>query len=220
MASWANVDGDMVTSGRLTVPYSGLWVADLALSDETAISGAVTLYVGDLALKGYVFRGGPFTGSFSARLFGGFGGWRKKVTPRAYYSPVGLALSTILGDVAIEVGEQVQIDADVTIGNRFVRELGPAARVLRQIAGPTWWCDPASGKTVVGKRPATVIKSDFTVEHYHRSEGRLSIASEVLKDWMPGRSFTAPTISTPKIISSASFTFSTEGRARIEVLTT
>jgi len=212
-----NLNGERITTARLTVPYYGTWVADVTLALATAIPPAVTLTIGDMVMVGHVLRMASFAGSRSARIVGGFGGWPKAVAARAYRSAGGVRASMVLGDAAIEVGEQVKLATDSTLGTAYVREAGPASRVLRYLAGSLWWVD-ALGVTQVGARAAMAITSAFTVVAYNGGRGRFEVATEAPADWQPGRTFTSPTVSTPVRIGSVSHHVDNDGIARIEVL--
>jgi len=216
--TWANLNGEQALSARVTIPYYGRWVADVAVAISAATPTRNVLTLGDLALTGYTFRSSEFAGQFLVRLAGGEGGWGKAISPRSYQGDAGIKLSLVLGDVAREVGETVRIDPafDVPIGSLYVREAGPASRVLRQLA-PTWWVDP-DGTTRVGLRDASAIASHFDVISYDGERGVLEVATEVLADWMPGRTFTAPTLPAPLVVGSVTHSVTNEGASRVVVL--
>lgn len=217
--SWASLNGDRVISGSVTVPSAGVWAADVLLAISSPIPTSCVLTLGDLVLRGTAVRAADFAGSRSVRLVGGGGGWRQAVTARAYQSPAGVPLSMILRDLALEVGEAVNVPVDYPVGTAFVREAGPASRVLRQLVGAAgWWMDPA-GVTQVGPRLPGLIASDFTVIHYSGGKGTFEIATETLADWVPGRSFMGPTMSAPATISTVRHVLTNEGSSRLEVMT-
>ena len=221
-APWANLDGVRVVSARVTIPWFGAWAADVVLADASSIGEMPTLTIGTLVLEGARARASSFSGARSARLVGGRGGWRKDVGARAYRFAGGVRLATVLGDAAAEVGEAVDLDAalaSATVGDAYVREAGPASRVLRQLAGPAWWTDPATGRTKVGSRVPTPITSDFSVEGYKGAEGRVVVATEALADWTPARTFTSPTLGVTLTVGGASLVVEGDGRARVEVTT-
>ena len=220
MSDWANLSGARIVSGAVTIPYWGLWAADvvLALTDSIAGAGnAVTLTLGDLQLAGTVIRAASFSGSRSARIVGGMGGWRLAVKSRFYSNPSGLLLSTVLKDVATDAGEKVNIANDATIGKAYVRQAAQAKRVLQQLVPNGWWVD-ASGTTQIGARASSAIASDFQVTEYSGGKGKFVVATEVLSDWMPGRTFTAPTVTTAPTIDAVLHLIEGGGRARTEVV--
>ncbi len=220
MSDWANLSGVRIVSGTVTLPYYRLWSADvvLALTDSVAAGGAqVTLTLGDLSLVGTIVRAASFSGSRSARIVGGYGGWRKTVPARSYSNAAGVALSLVLRDLALDAGEQVNIAADASIGTAYARQPAQAQRVLEQFAPCGWWVD-AAGVTQVGARASSPIASAFDVVSYSGGKGTFTIATEVLADWVPGRTFTAPTVTTGPTIAAVIHTIEGSGKARTEAV--
>ncbi len=236
MADWSSLNGQRVVSANISIPYYGAWVADVVLSVSTAIpTGLVTLVFADVTLIGTVYRQFSFTGARSARIVGGYAGWQKTVGPRAYQSAGGVNVSTVLGDLAIDCGEQfgaVSTNAirGQTIAAAFVRESAPALRTLKQIGGPIWWIDstgatqivdraglPYSGSTTDSAHLGA-IASQFNALEYSGGKGKFSIAAEQLSDWMPGRTFTSSTVTVSQTISHVTHVFDGEGKARTSVL--
>jgi hypothetical protein len=217
MTTFASLNGNRLTTVALMMPLFGTWTADVVLADSAMITSAIMLVVGDLSLVGSVYRQASFAGSRSARLIGGAGGWRKKIPAKPYSNPSGIRASMVIGDAAREVGETVTLDADGTIGAAYVREAAPASRVLRTLGGSLWWIDPA-GMTHIGARPTGAIASEFTVIHWSGKTGQFEIATENYADWMPGKTFTAPTVAGAQTISLVSLNQSNEGKLRLEVL--
>jgi hypothetical protein len=158
-----------------------------------------------------------FAGSRSVRLVGGYGGWRKQVTAQAYQDPKGVRLSMVLGDAAAAVGEQMAISQDAPIGLNFVREAAPAERVLRQLAGALWYVDP-SGVTRLDARDSSAIGSEFQVIMWSGGKGLFQIATEDNAAWMPGRTFTAPTVTEIQTVSMTTLQIDNDGKLRLEVL--
>lgn len=216
---FAALNGRRIISGAITFPYYGAWVADVVLSVADTIPTLSTLTLEDLTLAGAVYRQFSFAGSRSARLVGGFGGWRKQVPAQAYQNAAGLKASLLLGDAAALVGERVNVVSDQTVGTLFVREAAPAQRLLRQIAGSIWWID-ASGTTQVGPRTGSPIMSSFTAIQWSGAKGRFEIATEKLSDWMPGQTFSSPTVTATQTIGATSIAIDNDGTLRLTVLST
>lgn len=218
MSAFASFNGERVISGVITIPMYGTWVADivLALSDAMAPQGA--LVVANLSLQGTVYRAADFSGSRSARIVGGYGGWKNPVTARAYQNAGGVPLAMVLGDAASEVGEKINVVGGGTVGTDFVREAAPAERVLRQLAGPLWFVDP-SGVTQVGaQRSTNAITSNFEITERSGAKGRFSIATEDLASWMPGRTLMSPTVTTTQALSMVTIVLGNNGTVRVEAL--
>lgn len=219
MSDFATFAGQRVISLSLTWPAWGLWAADVSLASSSPIpSTAAPLTIGPLTLIGSAFRAASFAGSRSARIVGGYGGWGDPVPSQAYRGS-NVRISTVLRDVATLVGEKVSVDIpDANLGG-FVREAARASRVLRQVAGSSWWIAP-DGVTHVGPRTDGQITSDFQVIGWSGKEGSFTIATEAVDDWSPGRAFTAPTVTGTQVVGYTQIDMNNDGRLRIKVLST
>lgn len=211
------INGQRVISLRLTIPYYGAWVADVVLAQSTPIAPPVTLTVGTLTLLGAILRVASFGGSRSARLVAGYGGWRKTIPAQGYQKSSGVNASLVLRDAASIVGEQVSVANDASLGSAFTRESAPAERVLRQVAGSEWFIDP-KGVTQIGPRTSVAVTSSFTVVQWSGAKGQFEIATEDIAQWMPGNTFTAPTVSGTQTIGLTSIVAENDGKLRLSVL--
>lgn len=227
MSAHLELNGSRWTTGRITFPRYGVWTAEVVLANSEPISpaaGGCAIKIGNLALKGTVIPGrmASFAGARSVLIVGGYGGWRKVLPPRGYSHSSGLMLSTVVNDAARECGEKMVVTGDLPIGAAYARRGGRpedvAERVLRDVLGGKWWVD-TDGTTRNAERASTPIKSAFTVEKWSGSRGRFLIATEAYEDWMPGRTFSAPTVTTTQTISTVSIIAENAGTVRLEVLT-
>lgn len=218
MGDFASLGGVRITGGSISIPLFGMWAADLTLATNDALPDAVPLVVGNLTLNGHVYRTAQYGGERRARVVGGAGGWRRTISARHYQLAGGIKLSLVLGDAALEVGEDVNVPTDQVIGSDFVRETAPASRVLRQLAGPTWYIDPA-GVTQIAPWPTTVVASDFTVTRQDGGQGVVEVATEDPASWLPGCTFSGPTIDGTYTNKGTRIAFDDGGKLRIEVLT-
>lgn len=217
---WASLGGIRVVSGSVSIPLYGPWAADLTLATDGAIPASPTLVLGNLSLQGTVVRQDAFAGARQVRLVGGFGGWMKQVPAQAYGMPVGtsLPISLVLNDLASLVGEKIAPGAAGTIGGQYTREAASAQRSLECISGGQWWID-GQGLTHVGLRAGAPIQSAFQIIHYDGGRGLVQVSTESPADWLPGNTFSAPTLPTAQAISQVTHTISDAGVARIDVLT-
>lgn len=215
---FATLNGQRVISASVTIPIQGTWSADVVLSSDTTTPTSVTLAIADITLVGTAFRTAAFSGSRSLRLVGGAAGWRKTLPAKGYSSPAGVRLKSVLDDAARESGETMAPYADATIGSFFTRDRQPAERVLRSLA-PSWWMG-LDGETHIEARPSGAITSPFTVTSWSGGKGQFEIATEKLSDWMPGRSFTSPTVTTAQTISTTQIQVDNAGKLRLTVLNT
>lgn len=221
------LNGFRVISGRVTFPRWGAWTADVVMATSEPITpapGAATVTVGGLTAKGTALpnRMASFSGSRSALVVGGFGGWRKTLPARGYSHPSGLLMSAVLNDAARECGETIAVTGDHIIGSGYVRRGGRpddlAEHVLRDLLGGHWWID-LDGTTRNADRNGSPIKSPFTVESWSGSKSKFKIATENYEDWLPGRTFSAPTVTTTQTISTTTIVAENDGLVRLDVLT-
>lgn len=217
--SFATYAGADIVSGNITIPYWGALSADIGLTVTDAVSLTGSLIVGDLKFECAVFRSSGFAGSRTARLVGGYGGWRKNVPTQGYALSSGVQASLVLNDCAKSVGERILVTTDRSLGQQWAREEAPASRTLKQIAGIEWWVD-STGLTRTGARTLTTqITSPFDVLSRMGGKGTVTVSTEVYSDWTPGRTFLIPGDSTPLTISAIILTLGEGGKARLEILT-
>jgi hypothetical protein len=217
---FASLGGVRVVTLDLLLKYYGAPVGIVTTDLPVPISGPTRLVVADLTLAVAAYR----TQAFAARqpffIVGGFGGWRQPVPSQAYAFPGSNVTSQqVLADIAGIVGETVNVTAPVNFGPYFFREAGPASRLLKLLAGSTWWID-SSGTTQVGPRTnVAAISTPFELIDFDGAQGKATIATENPSDWQPGRTFTTPVLAAVKTVTSTSMTFGASGALRLEVLT-
>lgn len=217
---FAQLNGQRITAGNLLIPYYGIWAADVELAAAVVVQPSVTLIIGNLELKGHVFRAADFTGSKSLRIVGGAGGWRKQTTAQPYYSTNGVKKSMVLRDVASSVGESVNVVTDEVIGNFWIRERCIASELLRLLCGDVWWMDEKGVTQVHDRTNTSLIKTNFDVATWSGAAGKFNIATEDLASWLPARTFSSPTVTPVQKISSTSIVINNDGKLRLDVLST
>lgn len=222
MGFFASCAGFQVVGGSLMVPMIGAWTADLQLATSNAVTGPVSVVIGNLTLQGYVYRSEPYGGQTRARLVGGYGGWRTTIPDQGYGSSSGVLLSHILGDAANACGERISLPKDATVGNAFVRVEGPASDVLWQCMSQglisSWYVAP-SGVTTMAAWPVAQVQTPFTVTDQQPDTGLVEIATEDYVSWLPGCTFTAPQLTGSYQNGGVVYTFDNEGKFRFQVLT-
>jgi hypothetical protein len=209
-----------VVSGHILIPTAGLWTADLALSQESPIltGDAANVILGNLTAKGNVYRAGTYSGVRSARVVGGTGGIRKTIGRAGYSQGSGVKASTVIQDIARDCGETIRLDRpDWILGPSWTRAEDVASVSLSAVAGVLGWYVGLDGVIVVGSRPSSPIPSIFTVTGYAGAIGKVTVATEDPASWLPARTFTAPTITDPKQISSVQHTLTDGGTVRTEI---
>lgn len=187
MKDFLTLDGRRATAVSLHVPSRGVWFADVDLDGDATLEGAVEVVVGSLTLTGTIAP--AFSGVFQLgaryRVLGGAGGWSKPVDARHYHNDAGIKLSTVLGDLAREVGETISVQsaADVVIGVDFVRERAPARRTLEALlsADASWWVR-YDGITEVGARAVVDVGAGVEILDY---DPRTRLATLSADDFAP-----------------------------------
>lgn len=194
MAIFAELNGTRIRTATVTIPYHGIWHADVVLDQAAELSGQLTLVLGDLALKGSVYRQGGFTGANYIRVVGGAGGWMKQLPAKEYRSTFGVKFSVVAADAAKSVGETVSIASDFAVGNFYERQAACASRVLDTFA-PLWWMR-SDGVTVVGDRTSPTVTSRFDVmlDGTNLAVGKVTVATDNPRDWQPGVKFSSPVL--------------------------
>ena len=217
MSGSITFDGKRVISGTVTIPFYGTWTADVvfALSEELPERGV--LQVGDLGLFGTIVREATFAGGRSARIVGGYGGWRRIISSSGYSHNAGILKSQILKDAADACGEKIEVDKDEIVGTSYLREAAAAERTLHLLTENKWWID-SGGVTQDKQRDAKSISTPFTVVSWSGGKGKFEIATENVSDWLPGRTFSAPNISGTHSIGTSTIYIDNDGKLRINVL--
>lgn len=163
-----------VLSGKITIPWSGCWVADLVLDPEVPadppgeaklplVIGTNTPFFGTIDGD----RTGSFGGVHRATLVGGKG-WLKELPPQPFRVPVQILSPAVIVPTAASVLEVATVVVPTPMGNdgHYVRHAGPASRVLD---GLDWYVTPA-GVTMVGPRvPVPLNPLDVELLDYDAS---------------------------------------------------
>lgn len=158
---FAGINGNRLTSLKLTVANVGPWVADVVFEGAPDVSGKVKLTIGTLELSGTVdpSHNGTFGLQRKARVIAGANGWGSNVQPKNYANDAGVKARTVVEDAARAVGESLGtvVPTKERIGIAYVRQAGLASRVLEDaLGGAPWWVD-YDGATQAGPRKATAL---------------------------------------------------------------
>ncbi|MDF3069179.1 MAG: hypothetical protein K0R38_4780 [Polyangiaceae bacterium] len=186
MEAFAAINDTSLASVRLTVAAQGPWFADCVfVGDAPDITGRVRLQIGELTLSGTIAPQSDGTHGLQrrCRVVAGAGGWGVLVSPKDYHSDAGVKARTVADDVARAAGEALGTFAPGAerVGVDYLRQAGPASRVLEDAArGAPWWVDYA-GVTHVGARPTTnPDPSVYEVLEYDPLTRRLTLAADDL----------------------------------------
>lgn len=168
MSAFAHVGGHTLVAITVHVPGVGPWWADLELEGAPDLSGSVRIGIGELELVGTVDaqHDGTFGLQRRCRVVGGGGGWGKLLAPRHYHNDAQVRARTVAEDAAREAGETLAgltatigtpgppawAPAAERIGVDYVRQAGPASRVLEDVIGDVPWWVAYDGSTCVASR--------------------------------------------------------------------
>lgn len=130
----ATLNGAAVLSAHVVLPRVGVWTAELDV-DGDASSGAVTLVLGALTLRGTVVRSGSWRGSAQVRVVGGAGRLGAVVPAKAFrLTPLRIPVADTLG----AAGEALASSADASLlaaqVPHWVRTAGTASEALTALA--------------------------------------------------------------------------------------
>lgn len=198
-----------VLTARVVVPRIGPWYAELVLAVEAELNPVpagpqpLTLSLADIAWTATAWRSAPYQGRTIARIIGGFAGWQRQLPTKHYQAPAGVLLSTVLADAARECGEQVTVATDRALGAHFVRDVGPAARMLNRLADGGWHVglgldSQKQAATIVGPWLSDASKAPITTPFqllgFDGGAGVATIATETLSAFTPDRTFSSPLV--------------------------
>jgi len=206
-----------VAIAHITIPYYGTWSADVTLPVDAEIVSPCKLVAGDLTLTGTVVRQAAFNGDRKARIVGGANGWSKVLPAKGYSHVVGVKLSSVLKDAASETGETITLDSDRNVGLLFARDEGQGEALLHSLLGGRWYVD-GEGITQTRARASSPIVTPFNLITRSGSMGVVEVATENIAAWVPGRTFSSNTVTTPQTISSVTIDADNDGKVRLHIM--
>ena len=224
---YASANGQRIVSCSFSEPWYGAPTCEVILATDAPLVDPVTVTIGNRVARMAVLQQAPFAGATRALLTGGAARWGTEVQLTPYENPAGVTLSTVLGDLAkatrkdpanASTGETVALASDRSLGTLYVPERGPAARLLRELAGELWWVDSA-GVTQVGPRATKAIRSQATVGERHGESALLDVATEDPAAWVPGATFAGATVAERITVAFVRLTVRDE-KLRVQILTT
>ena len=217
--SVASLAGKSLKSVRLVAGNTGPWFAECELEGDAQVSGQVTLEINGTPFAGTVDEpsNGVFEGNRKVRVLAGGGGWARNVTARNYHNDARIRARTVAEDAARAVGETIGgfVPIAERIGIDYVREVGPASRVLEDvIGGVPWWVD-YDGVTRVGMRSSVEAASDaYNVLAYDPMDRRATLGVDDLAVIQPG-TIISKGLDAPQTVREIEISTDTEEEVRI-----
>jgi len=173
--SAVTLNGVASSRGRVQIPAWGAWWADVDLSDDAVLSGAVTLLVGDAEFSGTIVSGGVSDGRAAYRVVGGAGGLGRTLPARGYHDADGVRVSTVVGDLASEAGESIVGASSARRGPHYARPAQAACVTLAELAPQSWYV-ASDGVVHVGARPEVAYAGDAPRVRVDSSGGVIDFA--------------------------------------------
>jgi hypothetical protein len=204
----ATLGSAAISRATLRIPRFGVPVANVTLTDDTALTNGsrLTLTVGDLALVGTVTWGSDFGGAAGYTWEAGAGKWSTVVPSRPYHDDNGIMLSRVAADLAADAGELGAVLAmpDRSLGTNWTRPAAPARDLLDALSGGQWWV-ASDGVTHVGPRPSTATTSSTLTLHYDPALrlATAQLADDTVSTLLPGVTLTAQGLAGPLAIISS-----------------
>jgi hypothetical protein len=184
------LNGHALVECVVTIPRVGVWVADVLVDADEALTGAVVLNLEGYELHGAVARGGGELARWRGRVVGGAGGLASVLGPAPF---ADTDLRAVLSETLRDAGEQLSPDAgDLTATvARWARVAAPAAHTVADVAHAAGyaWRTLADGTVWLGPEtwPALELGADLDVIRVDPRLGRWELAGTAALPIVPGR---------------------------------
>jgi hypothetical protein len=101
-----------ITAGTVTLPRTGVWLADLVVNAQDELPDLVVLDLGDVEMPSAVARAELVGGVTHVRLVGGSGGIGDTARPKHYHRPL---VRHVLADLLRDAGERLATTATQSV---------------------------------------------------------------------------------------------------------
>jgi len=194
-------NGRAVLRAVITEPRVGMWVADIDVDGDDAVTGPVTIEAADagVAWVGAVLRGASDEGRWRGRLVGGSGGLWRPLEPRAFRDATLHDVATVTLD---DAAEQLDDASDALTGATafWMRARQAAALTIADVAraaGLSWRVTRA-GTVWIGAETWGAATVTADVSSIDPATGRITLASDA---WgvAPGTTITLPDLGAVRV---------------------
>lgn len=103
-----------VSRGKVEMPRTGRWLADLVTDGETIPNGTATIVLSGVSMPGKILTGELVEGMLHLRVVAGAGGLGKVARPKHYRSPT---VRHVLLDLLADAGEQLSGSSSTDVIN-------------------------------------------------------------------------------------------------------
>jgi hypothetical protein len=93
-----------VSGGIISIPRTGIWLADFVMSDQEIPSGLLVLDLAGVSMPASIVKAELNNGMIDLRIVGGAGGLGNTAKPKHYYRPV---VKNVLDDLLRDSGEKL-----------------------------------------------------------------------------------------------------------------
>jgi hypothetical protein len=198
--SFLQVNGCDCVRGRIVLPLTGAWVADVVCDPQSSVGSfpnpgsSATVLFGQQSFQGVVRRASNPFGTIFARLIGGAGGLPSVLPPLAYQNTT---VKQVVSDLLSAAGESLSPMSDPSVVSQslpfWIRQEAPAWRSLAVLVDNldldgTWRVLP-DGSTWIGvdQWPQTSLQT-YELLSYLPQELRAEIYTDN-PTLLPGQSF-------------------------------
>ncbi|HJX52292.1 MAG TPA: hypothetical protein VJ801_05955 [Polyangia bacterium] len=129
----------LVSKGRITLPLTGCWHADLWADLQTIPRGDATATLSGVDMPSHIQRAEIVQGLVEMRLVGGRGGMAKMATPRHYKQPL---VRHVFQDLMHDAGEAISTNCTAAVANTTLAywtnlavPIGSLVQALAEVAG-------------------------------------------------------------------------------------
>lgn len=201
--AFARVDEHQLVSARITVPSVGPWWAEVVFAEAPDVSGRVSIWIGALALVGTIdaSHDGVYGLQRRSRIVAGAGAWGTLLAPKHYHNDARIRARTLVEDAAREIGESLGDFAPSAewIGIDYVRQGGPASRVLEEAIGEARWWVGYDGRTYVGTRDDGEA-TGYEVLDVDAAHRLVTLSADEIDGIVVGQTIDAPQLEQPLTI--------------------
>lgn len=191
-------NGNIVLTGRITIPRIGAWHCDLEVDAEENLTGEIVITDGTATFNGTVVRSDALGSRIVVRAVGGKGGLRAELGAKHYVDcPLRIPVRDIIGDAGETLSNESAGDLLETRLGHWSRGAMPAGSALSSILEPygAAWRVLADGTIWVGVETWPDVGVEGFLELDPEPElGTFTIASDSL-DLKPGVTFLGRRIS-------------------------
>jgi len=180
--AFLTANGKPVLEGKISMPRTGAWTAELSVDSASALEGKIALVCEALSWSGTVVGGGVYSDMTHLRVVGGAGGLGKRLEPKFYRNTPA---SIVLADLLRETGEKLSTTTTASFAKNLqwwqrgrAASAGEELEALFADLGLNWRI-LRDGTLWAGVDTYPVQAIEHTLLENHPDEGRIVVSSEL-----------------------------------------